>query len=60
MNKGVFEEFKPDSLYKYFYSISLVTLKSEKNILRRMLNRLEEFERLMRSGKPLPTPKRKW
>lgn len=59
MSKGVFDEYKPETLYKYIYSISVVTLRSVQNILKRMLKKLEIIETLIKSGKPIPPPNRR-
>lgn len=59
MSKGVFDEYKPETLYKYIYSISLVTLRSVQNILKRMLRKLEIIETPIKSGKPIPPPNRR-
>ncbi|MFT3749136.1 MAG: hypothetical protein QM768_12495 [Agriterribacter sp.] len=59
VSKGVYDEYKPETLYKYVYSISLVTLRSVQNILKRMLRKLDAIETLIKSGKPVPPPNRK-
>lgn len=59
VSKGVYDEYKPETLYKYIYSISLVTLRSVQNILKRMLRKLDAIETLIKSGKPIPPPNRR-
>lgn len=59
MTKGVFDEYKPETLYKYLYSISLVTLRSVRNILKRMLRKLDAIETVIKNGKPIPPPNRR-
>lgn len=59
MSKGVYDEYKPETLYKYIYSISLVTLRSVQNILKRMLRKLDAIETLIKNGKPIPPPNRR-
>lgn len=59
VSKGVYDEYKPETLYKYIYNISLVTLRSVQNILKRMLRKLDAIETLIKSGKPIPPPNRR-
>lgn len=59
VSKGVYDEYKPETLYKYIYSISLVTLRSVQNTLKRMLRKLDAIETLIKSGKPIPPPNRR-
>ncbi|MES2648083.1 MAG: hypothetical protein V4717_14495 [Bacteroidota bacterium] len=51
LTKGVYDEFKPETLYKYYYSISLTNLKSVQNILRRILRKIDDIENIMKNEK---------
>ena len=59
LTKGIFDEYKPETFYKYYYSISTVTSQSVQSILKRMLRKMAEVEKLIKNAKAIPSAQSK-
>jgi hypothetical protein len=53
LTKGLFDEYKAETFYKYYYTVSTVNISSVKSILKRMLRKLEDIEG---QSKPIASP----